>query len=222
MAEKTEKKSSAHIFKNAMRVLKLTWKVDRRVFVLTVLFTLLGAVFPIILSYISRIILDELVRVVNTAGIVTLALLSFFSFRYALDLFSDLQNFYHYEYLSKIFGFKMENALTFNFSKKMSELDIPHFESTETQNLIKKASEGHTWRIPSFFDDLFFVFLSAGTFIGAFLVLIPFGFWIPLIMTAATVPRFVLRNKYSKVAWNVYNLNIPESKDVWYLLSDRS
>src|SRR3989344_1688961 len=127
MTNKVDKKSSAHILKNVGQVLRLVWGIDRRVFILTVTFSLLGAIFPIILSYVYRLVLDELIRITTTAGIITVTLLSLFGFRYFLDLLNDLQKFYHYQYLDFIFKYKMENALTFNFAKKMSELDMPHF-----------------------------------------------------------------------------------------------
>lgn len=212
-----DKKSTTHLFRNAKRVLRLVWEVDRRIFVLFIFFSLLAAGFPILLSYFYKLVLDKLITVSKVGGVVTASLLSLFSFRYFLSLADSLWRFYRYQYLGKIFRFKMENYLTFNFSKKMSELDIPHFENSETQNLIKKATEGYTWRISEFTEDLFFALISVAIFVGSFLVLLPFGWWIPLVMIGATVPRFTLRNKYSKVAWSIFNQNIPEAKDLWYL-----
>src|SRR3989344_6079021 len=99
----------------------------------------------------------------------------------------------------------------------MSELDIAHFEDPETQNLIIKAGQGYTWRIHDFVKNIIFFATSLGTFFGAFLVLLPLGFWMPIIMTLAILPRFWLRSKYSRVAWSVYNQKIPESKELLYI-----
>lgn len=217
MDKKAEKKSSVHLFKNARKVLGLVWYVDRKFFLLFIFFGLLAAGFPILLSYFYKLVLDQLVSISKLGGVVTVVLLSLFSFRYVLNLVDSLWRFYRYQYMGKIFHYKMENTLTFNFAKKMSELDMPHFENTETQNLIKKTTEGYTWRITNFSEDLFYFLISIAIFIGAFLALLPFGFWIPLVMMAATIPRFVLRNQYSKIAWSIFNQNIPEAKDLWYL-----
>ena len=211
------KKSSAHLLKNTKRVLKFVWQVDPKIFWFLTFFALIVAVFPIALSYLYKMVLDELIRTSKATGTVTVVLLSLFSFRYLLSLVDSLWRFYRYQYLGKIFRFKMENALTFSFTKKMSELDMAHFENSETQNLIKKATSGYSWRIAEFTEDFFFALISIATFIGSFIVLLPFGFWIPLVMTAATLPRFILRNKYSKISWSVFNQDIPESKELWYL-----
>lgn len=212
-----DKKSSMHLFRNAKRVLKLVWNIDRKIFLLFIFFGLLSAGFPILLSYFYKLVLDKLITASQTGGVVTAVLLSLFSFRYVLSLGDSLWRFYRYQYLGKIFRFKMENALTFSFAKKMSELDMPHFENTETQNLIKKTTAGYTWRISEFTEDIFFALISIATFVGSFLVLLPFGFWIPLVMIGATVPRFILKNRHSKVAWSIFNQDIPEAKDLWYL-----
>src|SRR3989344_3999216 len=99
----------------------------------------------------------------------------------------------------------------------MSELDIAHFEDSETQNLIIKARQSYSSRIHDFVKNIIFFATSLGTFFGAFLVLLPLGFWMPIIMTLAVLPRFWLRSKYSRVSWSVYNQKIPESKELLYI-----
>src|SRR3989344_8466940 len=99
----------------------------------------------------------------------------------------------------------------------MSELDIAHFEDSETQNLIIKARQSYSSRIHDFVKNIIFFGTSLGTFFGAFLVLLPLGFWMPIIMTLAILPRFWLRSKYSRVSWSVYNQKIPESKELLYI-----
>src|SRR3989344_2717240 len=124
MANKADKKSSARIFQNARKVLQFVWGVDKKIFLLFTFFALLAAAFPIALSYVYKLVLDQLVGVSSTVGVLTIVLLSLFSFRYILSLTDSLWRFYRYQYLGKIFRFKMENTLTFNFAKKMSELDM--------------------------------------------------------------------------------------------------
>src|SRR3989344_8971824 len=59
---------------------------------------------------------------------------------------------------------------------------------------------------------------AVGGFIASFIVLVPFGWWIPVLMTASVAPRFFLKNKYTKVEWDVFNLKTPESKELSYLI----
>jgi len=204
-------------WKNIRDTFKMAWKVDSKILSLTIFLGAVGAGFPILFGYVFKIFLDELLFVHSTLGVISVALLGIFTFRYILQLVNDFISTYQYQYLGRIFRFKFENYLTLQFSKKLSELDIAHFEDSETQNLIIKVRQGYTSRIPNFVQDTISFLISAGTLVGAFLVLLPFGFWIPITMICAVLPRFWLRSKYSKIAWSVYNQKIPESKELIYI-----
>ena len=217
MAKKAVKPTK-ELFKNIGRVLVLFWRVDKKLFILTIFFTILAALFPIIVAYISKFVLDEIVTVQDQAGVITAALLGFFSFRYVLSLFEEFTYIFLYEYLERISRFKMENHLTYEFTKKLSGLDIAHFDNPEIQSLIQKAKQNYTWRITNFVNEnLPGILYAVAGLIGAFLVLIPFGFWIPIAIILATTPRLILRKKLTRVQWSVFEQNIPESKELEYL-----
>ncbi|MEK7582406.1 MAG: ABC transporter ATP-binding protein [Patescibacteria group bacterium] len=203
--------------KNAKRIISVAWQADRFMFIVLVALVLLAAVVPIAFSYIFKLVIDEIIKTQNAAMAVTTTLLSLFAFRYVLDLFANLRATFHYEYLDNLFEHKIDNALVLRFITKLSQLDIPHFEDPETQNLIIKARQAYPWRLINFFYFLFYSITSLGTLIGSFIVLIPFGFWIPLAMGLATVPRFFYRNRYIKVEWARYDKNTIEQKELMYL-----
>lgn len=196
----------------------LSWHVDKRLFLSVIFLTIIAALFPIALAYVLKFVLDELVKAQSQTGVITIALLGFFSFRYFLSLIEEFTYIFLYEYLERISRFKMENHLTYEFTKKLSTLDIAHFDNSETQSLIQKARENYTWRISNFVAENLPGILYATTgLIGAFTALIPFGYWIPILMISATAPRFIIRRKLTKVQWSVFEQNIPESKELDYL-----
>ena len=215
-------KKKGHILKtlwiNIRKVLRLGWETDNKALVWVFALSLISAISPIIFSYFYKLILDEVVTAQNTVGVVTITLISLFAFRYVLDLFDHLRNAFHYEYIERIYWYKLTNALSYRLSKKLSELDLGHFENPEIQNLIEKARQGYNYRISNFI--LFFSYMvgAVGGFIASFIVLVPFGWWIPVLMTASVAPRFFLKNKYTKVEWDVFNLKTPESKELSYLM----
>lgn len=227
--EKIKKLEKSEVFrqfwKNVKDAFGVAWRVDSKILSIIIFLGAVGAVFPIAFGYVFKIFLDELLIAQSTFGVVSAVLLGIFSFRYILQVVNDFRLTYQYQYLGRIFRFKFENYLTLQFSKKISELDIGHFEDPETQNLIVKARQGYTGRMPNFVNNTISFAVSLGTFIGAFLVLLPFGWWIPILMTLTVMPRFWLRSKYSRVAWSVYNQRVPESKELIYvsdLLDDPS
>ncbi len=205
------------IFKNIKRVLKVAWRTDRGMFLILLFLMAIGASFPIALSYLFRLILDKIVQTTNTLQTVSISLLSLFAFRYVLNFVVEIKSTYHYEYIENVFWKKFEDILTLDFLKKICHLDIPYFENSESQNLIHKARRSYPWRHTNFMFGLLGGATSFGTFIGALITLIPFGAWIPLVMVAATIPRFYFRNKYTKIEWAVYNQKVVEAKELSYL-----
>ncbi len=205
------------ILKNSKKILAVAWRADNVMFLIMCFLVLIGAAFPIVLSYIFRFVLDKIVLATNTLQVISVSLLSLFAFRYIIDFLVDIKSVYHYEYIENVFWKKFEDTLTLDFLHKISHLDIPHFENSETQNLIQKARQSYPWRHNNFIFNLLGGATSFITFIAALIVLIPYGVWIPLVMVAATLPRFYFKSKYIKIEWSVYNQNIAGSKELSYL-----
>jgi len=205
------------LFKNIKRVFRMAWQTSPLIFTWLIFLTILSSLFPVALSYAFKLLLDAIIKSQNLAGAITVGLLSLFAFRYIIGFVSDVAYTLNYDYFDKTFRQKFENKLTLEFTKKISELDIPHLENSETQNLIQKARQAYPWRLTNFYNFLTNGVLSLGIFISAFAVLIPYGYWIPLIMAISTVPRLYYRNKYVKSEWIRFNQSISESKDLLYI-----
>jgi len=205
------------LLKNIGLTLGLAWKTDKKMFSIIISLDIITALIPIGLSYTFKLLLDEIIYVTDTLGIITSALLGFFAFRYVLEIVFDLIATFRDSYLDRIFRFKTENYLTYKFTEKLSNLDIAHFDDPDKQSLILKARQSYPWRVLNFNDALFSSLIGAVTAIGSFIVLIPFGFWLPGLMVVATIPRFILRKKYTQVEWSIFNQDIPESKELNYI-----
>ena len=213
------------LFKNIKRVLRIAWQTSPLVFTWLIFLTILCSLFPVALSYVFKLLLDAIVKTQNLAGTITIGLLSLFAFRYIIDFAYNIADALNFDYFDKTFRQKFENRLTLEFTKKISELDIPHLENSETQNLIQKARQAYPWRLTNFYNFLINDILNLGVFISAFVVLIPYGYWIPLALAVSTIPRLYYRNKYVRSEWTRFNQSIGESKDLMYvrnLLDDPS
>ena len=71
-----KEKTIAGIFKNAKRTLSIAWQADKKLFIFLFFLNSILSIFPIALSYIYKLLLDEIVKSQNTIGIVSLTLLS--------------------------------------------------------------------------------------------------------------------------------------------------
>lgn len=212
-----EKSPIWQFLKNTKRVFGMAWRTDAKTFFWIILLTIFTALFPVALSYMFKLLLDAIIRDHSTTGVVSTTLLSIFAFRYILVLVSEFANNISGWYLEPAFRQKFDDRLTFEFVKKMSELDIPHLENTETQNLIQKARQAYPWRLLNFYQFLTDGGSNIVMFVAAVAVVLSFGFWIPLVMILATVPRFYYKSKYVKANWQKYNEKVSESKDLNYI-----
>ena len=205
------------LLKNIKRIFIMAWQTSPLIFTWLIFLTILCSLFPVALSYVFKLLLDAIVKTQNLAGTITIGLLSLFAFRYIIDFAYNIADALYYDYFDKTFRQKFENKLTLEFTKKISELDIPHLENSETQNLIQKARQAYPWRLTNFYNFLINDILNLGIFISAFAVLIPYGYWIPLAMAVSTIPRLYYRNKYVRSEWTRFNQSIGESKDLLYV-----
>lgn len=207
----------ASLWLNTKRTIRLAWLADKKLFSALFFVGLISGLFPIALGFVSRIIIDKIVAAQTTTTVISIALLSVFALRYLINLIQDLIVAFQYDYVDRLFDLRLENFLTLEFTGKLAELDLAHFENAETQTLLQKARQAHIWRIQNFIYFLLSSTVSLATFVGAFVVLLPFGIWIPMLMVAATLPRFYLRTKYSQSEWSVFHQNTIESKELGYV-----
>ncbi|MBI2676539.1 MAG: hypothetical protein HYX21_01110 [Candidatus Yanofskybacteria bacterium] len=84
-----KKPEQQKLIKNIRRAFGLAWQTDKKLVIWFIFLTAVGALLPIGVSYSFQLLIDELVGIQSAAGIVTVALLSFFAFRYILELIDD-------------------------------------------------------------------------------------------------------------------------------------
>lgn len=120
-------------------------------------------------------------------------------------------------YLDYIFRYKLQNEITFLYHKKISTLDIAYYEDPEVQNLMSKTRETMQWRIPDSLRFLSHLFNNTIGYLTAFVVLIPYGWWIPVVISVIAIPRLYLQAKYGAIQWSIWGSGAPQAKKLWYL-----
>ena len=174
---KSRTKVVAELWLNIKRTLRVAWQADKYLFLILASVGIVRSIFPILVGYALKVVLDQIVISQTTNHVLTGALLGFFAFRYLIDFVQDFTLAFQYEYIDRLFMYRLENFLTLEFTTKLSELDMAHFENSETQTLLQKARQAHIWRINNFISHLLTLSVYIATFVGAIIVLIPYGFW---------------------------------------------
>lgn len=210
--------SASSVLNNLGRMLSFAWSTDK--FLTTGYFGLagVGSFFPIITSFIYKLLIDSLVSSQNIATTIPVILIALLGARYVLGITSDFVSWgLKSVYFDFLFRYKIQNALNYSFFSKVSSLDVAHLENPETEDLITKAQDTFTWRPPDFLRQFSYLFGNFVGFVSSFFLLIPYGFFIPMVVTFVTLPRLYLRAKFGKLEWSIYGSGAPEVRRLWYL-----
>ncbi|MBI4134814.1 MAG: ABC transporter ATP-binding protein [Candidatus Sungbacteria bacterium] len=207
-----------HVIQNLQRMLSIAWEMDRRLTLWYYGTAATAAVTTLLISVALKYLIDGLVRTEHfTTGFIPAVILIALAARYLLSLASEvlrwgLNNLY-FDYL---FRYKLQNYLSLTFYRKVSGLDIAHLEDPKTQDLITKVRDTMMWRPADFLR--FFSYLVNGlvAFIAAFFVLLPFSWWIPVVISLSVIPLLILRAKFGSIQWSIYGSGAPEVKKLWY------
>jgi ABC-type multidrug transport system fused ATPase/permease subunit len=122
----------------------------------------------------------------------------------------------HEQYYDYLFRYRLQDWFSYRYCEKLAELDIPHLEDPKVQILIAKVRDTHAWRVPDFFRMLSYAFIAIVGAVSAAIALAPFGWWIVVVVIAATLPRVYLRTRFGEMQWSMYGSGAPEARKLWY------
>lgn len=200
-------------------MLALAWETDKRITTAYYLTAGLGALVPLATSLTLKYLIDNLLLAQGSSMTTTIPLIvvAVLAARYLVVVGENLIQWgLKSTYLDYLFRYKLQNELNRRFYQKLVHLDIAYLEDPETQNLITKAKDTLTWRPPDFLRLLSYSFGSFISYLSAIIILLPFGWWIPVIITLTTVPRLYLRAKYGSIQWSIYGSGTPQVRKLWY------
>lgn len=206
------------ISRNTRKMLSLAWQMDKRITALYYLTAGIGALIPLAASYVVKLLIDNLQSA--QAGItpkIPLIVIFVLAARYLVTLIENIVYWgYNQTYLDYLFRYKLQNQITLKFHTKISKLDIAYLENPKTQDLMTKTRDTMQWRLPDFLRIFSYLFRDAIGYTAAFFVLLPFGWWIPILITAVTIPRLYLKAKYGAVQWSIWGSGAPQARKLWY------
>lgn len=209
-----------HVLTNLKKMLMLAWEMDKKVTFGYYFTAMLGALSPLIASLTLKFLIDSLVGKQLPPGVTTIPFIVIvvLATRYVLNLVENfIQWGLHATYFDYLFRYTIQNELNRRFYDKLSQLDIAHLENPKEQNLISKTRDTLAWRPPDFLRMFAYFFSAFVSYIAAFIILIPFGLWIPIVITIITLPRLYLRAKYGTIQWSIYGSGAPQVRRLWYL-----
>ena len=218
--------SFSEITVNLSKTLKIAWTESKFVVLGYFGTAALGAIFPVVTSFIYKLMVDQLIAGQRIEATIPLILVSILGSLYIVEVASDfLINGLKSTYLDYLLRYKMQNALTLIFLDKVSNLDLDHYENPKTQDLLTKARDTFTWRVPDYLRQSSYLFTNIVSYLTVVILLIPYGVIMPLVLTLLSIPRLYLRTKFSRLNWGIYDSSIPEVRKLWvyrWLLTNKN
>ena len=208
--------NKVHLGRVFKKVLILTWRVSHKFFILSAFLTLLGGVLPIVYSYTYKLFLDSVIQNIGVNTVVPAIVISYLIYRYVIDVALDFQLILSNQYIQRLIRFRIDDYINYTISEKISSLDAHYFEDAETQDLIQKVRERSIGRIPSYVYSWFGVITEIITLIGAFLALMPYGWFYPFIAIGVSIPRLLAVKQRVGLEWSIFNRTTPENRKLVY------
>ncbi len=204
----------------AKLVLSIAWNTDAKVLKIYYAASFFRALIPLITAYAMKLLIDSLgVAQAAPSAAIPVVVLGVLAARYLINLFDNVVFFsYVQSYLDAVFRYKYQNALARTFHTKMMSLDLSHFEDPKVQDTISRARESHVWRPSEYLRTMGVTAVDLVAFTAAFISLIPYGWWLPLLLTVMSVPRLWVQAVSGNRQWGIWSQNTPESKKLWYIM----
>lgn len=189
---------------------KTAIKIDSRLVFWYYVTAIVGAVAPLGAAYLLKLLIDQLatdaIGSLEIAGTILIAY--FLMVLMEIVLYWGL-NVAYFDYLMRN---RIQIGLTQLYTTKMASLDLEHLENAEIQTLIAKVDETYQWQIPDFLRTVGYVLTNLSGILAAILLLLPFGWWLPLIVMVLSLPRVYFKVRHGNFTWAMLASGAPQVK----------
>lgn len=209
-----------HLLQNLKKMLGLAWEMDKWLVSGYYLSTGIAAIMTILTAVTLAYLIDNLIvsHGATSKASIPLIIIVILGARYTINLVSSLTSWtFQQVYFDYLMRYKLQNYIAYKFYKKLAYLDIAHLENPDTQNLITKARDTMLWRLPDMLRQFAYFLSSLVSVVATFIILLPFGLWISLVVFTSSIPLLYLRTRYGSIQWSIWGSGAPENRMLWYL-----
>lgn len=194
------------LYKNFVRVISLAWKIDKLGFILTLLFSILMKLLPLLSSFLFSQSLNYLViylsennntYVLQQVYIFSVLALVSWWFIHVVD--------YLYNFFDSVHWYKWHEYMYIQVPSKISSLDIGKFENSKFNNLINKVEQGAASRPANFITNFIRLLSTTLSIIFTVYVIISFNIFLLPVIIIAQIPGLIFLIKSGKQMWGIWD-----------------
>ncbi|MEL6628173.1 MAG: ABC transporter ATP-binding protein [Bacteroidota bacterium] len=208
-------KESFAALKHLPPFLKMIWQTDPALALLNVLLRLLQAGIPVSTLYVGKLIIDEVVTLMNTEGLDQETLWWYVGIEFVLAFVSAFLS-RGISLIDSLLGDKFSNTTSVKLIEHAAALDLPQFEDPTFYDKLERARRQSTNRVRLLSelmkqgqDIITLAFLAAG--------LVVFNPWLILLLVLAVIPAFISETHFNQRSYSVSKTWTPERRELDYL-----
>jgi ATP-binding cassette subfamily B protein len=200
---------------NLPRFFRLVWQTNKSLTIGNVLFRLLKSGLPLLMLYIGKEIIDEVIRLIDQKSDSHQYLWMLVGAELALTVLSDLLN-RCINLFDSLLGDLVANKTSVDLVHHAAKLDLYQFENPVFYDKLERARRQTTGRtvllsqtLAQMQDILTLISLGAG--------LIIFNPWLILILVVAVIPSFLGETHFNEKTYSLTRSWTPERRELDYL-----
>ena len=201
--------------RNLPPFLKLIWRTSRPITAGDLLLRLVRALLPVATLYIGKLIIDEVVRLINAGShdfrrLGTLLILEF-SLAVIADVLGRIVSL-----LDSLLSERFTNATSIQLMEHAATLDLEDFEDSDLQDRLERARRQTTGRM-SLMTQIFGQAQDVVTIVSFSIGLLAYAPWLIVLLLIALVPAFLGEAHFNAQSYSLDYKRTPERRELDYL-----
>jgi ATP-binding cassette subfamily B protein len=214
---KARLKSAGSLFRQLPGTFRLFWAASPRGAVVLGLLTLVAAVLPAAIAWVGKLIVDGVVAAARDGSEAARErVLQLVALEFGLMVGSavvDRATSLTRELLRASLG----NLLNERILKKALELELRHFEDSDTYDKMQNARREANSRPLSLVMEAFAIVRNAVTLSTYAVLLVALSPWSVVVLVAASIPAFIAEARLAAEGFRLYSWRAPEGRKLNYL-----
>ncbi|MCA9551563.1 MAG: ABC transporter ATP-binding protein [Myxococcales bacterium] len=204
-------------FRQTPRVMGLVWAADARSALGIMLLSFLGALLPLAIAWIGKLIIDGVLAASASDDPAARAhVMQLVGAELGLMLFTGLLGM-STGLLRSLLGTRLGYLINLRILDKARTLDLVHFETPAVYDKLQNARREASSRPLNLFTSAVDVVANVVTLASYGVVLVTFSPLTLLILAAATLPAFIAEARFSGAAFRLFTWRAPEGRRMRYL-----
>lgn len=184
-------------FINNLRAVRLTWKCDKKYFVIKIGMVVVSAAFSFVSLYLAKMLVDQLTGAVISYQYIVALVLAKLAVDVVGALLGMLQNKY-YPVIEVRLSYQIQEELI----RTVAKADYANFDMPEFYDAMENALR-ETNGLTKSIDAILNIFSGIFNFVIALLLCIKFDYMIPLILVFGLLPYYLVKSRMNKYQYDI-------------------